>query len=235
MADIWQIDLLDINGTVIGQIDRCGAPDPTPKPTFGVAYGFYYWGVDSSKLAHTAAIVVIKNSVEIARIDCVKRILAHTNLQLPMAGPNWFYMNLDVRDNELVTGAGAAKDSWVLDVIDNNNKTLALVNCTQWSDDCFEVPRFMYLSTGIIAKLVLLKNGKPVAICREKEYASWPCTVIAGQFDTAHKFTVHPHEWLSGEAVVSPAKVCTCGGWAVYGKDAGIHSDTVAFTCDLLR
>lgn len=29
--------------------------------------------------------------------------------------------------------------------------------------------------------------------------------------------------------------VCTCGGWAVYGRDADIHADTVANVCDLRK
>jgi len=32
-----------------------------------------------------------------------------------------------------------------------------------------------------------------------------------------------------------PELVCTCGGWAVYGRDADIHADNVANTCDLRK
>lgn len=229
MADIWQIDLLDINGTVIGHIERAGSADPLVKPTPSVALEFHYWAVDSTKMVWTQAIIVYKNSNEFARIDCQKRVIIRTNIQLPMAGPDWYYINLEVKDNELVPPT----DRFMIDVIGIDGRTLGSTVVTQISDDLFEIPTFQYARSGQIAHLSLSKNSIVIAKLRELEYSAFGCIVTAGTYNSKHRMTVKDHEWLNAKKPA--AKVCTCGGWAVYGRDAGIHSDTVAFQCDLLR
>lgn len=64
-------------------------------------------------------------------------------------------------------------------------------------------------------------------------YAQWevtyPYTVAQGQSEKdtlVHVYAIS----LVGRPV---AKVCTCGGWAVYGREADIHADDVANTCEL--
>ena len=40
---------------------------------------------------------------------------------------------------------------------------------------------------------------------------------------------------LVGKRVEFAEKRCSCGGWATYGRDAGIHANDISNTCDLLK
>lgn len=85
----------------------------------------------------------------------------------------------------------------------------------------------IYTHSGIINRFEVRKNSRIYAVC----YCDGVYSVYAGQSE-AGQLMVKVSELAGG---VEPVRICTCGGWSVYGKEADIHSDSVANTCDLRK
>lgn len=88
----------------------------------------------------------------------------------------------------------------------------------------------IYQATGTIQHIAVYQNGAHVADCARNSYATYNVTVFTGCGEPAYFMTVYKEEWFSEKTV---EKRCTCGGWAVYGKEADIHSDNLANRCEL--
>lgn len=83
-----------------------------------------------------------------------------------------------------------------------------------------------YHEVGVVHDFVIYKNGTHYAIVKcEIKFA-----VVKGQSEEGRI-------WIKKQELIQIREkpVCTCGGWAVYGKEADIHADNVANTCDLRK
>jgi hypothetical protein len=69
----------------------------------------------------------------------------------------------------------------------------------------------------------------------ENLYAQWTVphvySIYAGSNETDSQVTI----WYDYLVDRPAAVVCTCGGWAVYGKEADIHADDRVNVCDLRK
>ncbi len=120
-------------------------------------------------------------------------------------------------------------DKWELVFISTNEDILATFEATRESPpDAFDYsdvirikPGQTYKETGFADCINVYKNDKLYAVCH--------CTVhkvVAGVPETGSVI-------VTKSELVAPKvdPVCTCGGWACYGRDVFLHS----FECDLVR
>lgn len=95
----------------------------------------------------------------------------------------------------------------------------------------FNVEPGRFIAAGTAGFLLVTKDGVV--------YAKQPYGQFRVVVDPNHKLlgglTSVPTEYLVVTTVAAVPKKCTCGGWAVYGKEADIHSDDRVNICDLRK
>lgn len=83
--------------------------------------------------------------------------------------------------------------------------------------DTIEICRAMYADTGVVDRFLIYRN----AVLYANLIAHVKFTVTTGQYQDG-QLIVNRDEVIWHEV---KQKVCTCGCWAVYGKDSGLCVD----------
>lgn len=125
-------------------------------------------------------------------------------------------------------------DNWLITAYNDNDEVLGVFPALFYSETTelvrLDAKSGVYSNSGRIKQAKVEKNGVHVATIKEP-YDTWYVATITGQVQPPHYVDIYKHEFLSDLAV--PVKKCTCGGWAVYGRDADIHSDDISNRCEL--
>lgn len=135
-------------------------------------------------------------------------------------------------------------DLWECTLVDVNDQPLiyceAILLACQYTDSSLcdyamvEIitPRCYAVADGVAHTLLVTKNKRLIA--RDSaSYENKKYVVTTGDHYPSGRVVLTSKDMIRNHVKQEP--VCTCGGWAVYGRDADIHSDTVAFQCDLRR
>jgi|ERR1043165_5826922 hypothetical protein len=127
-------------------------------------------------------------------------------------------------------------DQWELTIVDINDQPLACYQA-EFLGDTDEGLKFYVHSTRSLnagtAHEYILTNNRRIVARNDEHYKHFSITYNTANLSLmgVSEFYV-PHRFCVKIAVDKP-KVCTCGGWAVYGRDADIHADDFSNTCEL--
>lgn len=122
-------------------------------------------------------------------------------------------------------------DKWHIIVIDKDVNELGTFECSleyEAADEThFDVKPGTYSRSGAIDLIKIYKNGNLYAKLPSNAYRA----VLINQSEQGGALYVP----LINRVIMKSAPVCTCGGWAVYGKEADLHADNLVNTCDLRK
>ena len=136
------------------------------------------------------------------------------------------------------------QDLWECTLVDANDQPLIYCEATllacQYTDSSLcdyaiielQTPVCYAVASGVAAAFLVTKNKKLIARHTDA-YENKKFIVTIGDHNPSGHIVITSKDMIRNHVKQDP--VCTCGGWAVYGRDADIHSDTVAFQCDLRR
>lgn len=128
-------------------------------------------------------------------------------------------------------------DTWEVTVVDVNDQPLVTFQANyhgtnQEGSVILNLQGTHITATGTAHEFLVTKNSKLFA--RDcSRYRGMCVTLHKGNYDPGALLYIQPSLFVKYEPHVP--KVCTCGGWAVYGKEANIHSDDRVNICDLRR
>lgn len=135
-------------------------------------------------------------------------------------------------------------DLWECTLVDVNDQPLiyceAILLTWQYTDSSLcdydvielQTPACYAVAAGVAHSFLVTKNKKLIARHTDS-YIGKNYVVTTGMHSPSGRVVIMSKDMVRNHVKQGP--VCTCGGWAVYGRDADIHSDTVAFQCDLRR
>lgn len=127
-------------------------------------------------------------------------------------------------------------DKWEIMISSINDEPLLCAPiCPQLTGTDTEVfipPGTLYIQSGTVGSAQILKNGAVVAnVPAMNQVIKVLKGDMVGNGDSIYFCS---SDWCLPKS--KPAEpVCTCGGWAVYGKEANIHADDRVNQCELRK
>ncbi len=141
---------------------------------------------------------------------------------------------MPVTYNHTYPATAEPADKWHTIVLDKDLNELGSFEASLDYDladtTTLDVKPGIYKRSGAVDVVKVYKNGALYAKLKSTAFVA----VLINQTEHGGALVISAADRVIGEpAKIAP--VCTCGGWAVYGKEADLHVDNNVAVCDLRR